>query len=81
MRATRCSARGASTAAASAASVSTGNACVNGVLVGAWYTDGDDLQADRAVFDIRHLTTWVDDSGVKTTYPRMDGELNGPWPL
>ncbi|MBA2444198.1 MAG: hypothetical protein H0V49_02575 [Nocardioidaceae bacterium] len=55
--------------------------CVNGVLVGAWYTDGDDLQADRAVFDIRHLTTWVDDSGVKTTYPRVEGEPNGPWAI
>lgn len=45
---------------------------VNGVLEGAWYTDSSDIEADRAIIDVRHLTEWVDTSGVSVRHPRFD---------
>lgn len=51
----------------------------NGVLVGAWYTDRDGIEADRAIFHMRHLTTWVDTDSITTKYPHMDGEPDGPY--
>ncbi|MEO6606454.1 MAG: hypothetical protein ABIN55_12625, partial [Aeromicrobium sp.] len=52
---------------------------VNGVLVGAWYTDRDGIEVDRAIFHMRHLTTWVDTDSITTKYPLMDGEQDGPY--
>lgn len=45
---------------------------VNEVLDGAWFTSPDDLQADRVVVHLRHLTTWVDQSGLKVVYPGLE---------
>ncbi|WP_162602556.1 hypothetical protein [Nocardioides daejeonensis] len=50
------------------------NIAVNGVLAGAWYNDLDDIEADRAIFDLRHLTTWVDTNGLDTRFPAFDGQ-------
>lgn len=49
------------------------------VLHGAWYTDPSEIEADRAIFDIRHLSAWVDTSGLETEYPVLDGDLDGPY--
>ena len=49
------------------------------VLHGAWYTDPADIEADRAIFDLGHLSTWVDTSGLETKFPSLDGDLDGPY--
>ncbi|GAB2767526.1 hypothetical protein GCM10027020_20360 [Nocardioides salsibiostraticola] len=49
------------------------------VLHGAWYTDPADIEADRAIFDLRHLSTWVDTTGLETKFPRLEGDLDGPY--
>lgn len=51
---------------------------VNAVLVGAWYADCDDIEADRAIFDIRHLTRWVNTDSFKTEFPNMNRDSQGP---
>lgn len=51
----------------------------NGVLVGAWYTDNADLEADRAIFHMRHLTSWVNTDSITTRHPHLDGEPDGPY--
>lgn len=48
------------------------------VLHGAWYTDPADIEADRAIFSIRHLSTWVDNSGLETKWPALEGDTDGP---
>jgi hypothetical protein len=45
---------------------------VNEVLEGAWFTSPEDLQADRVFIDLRHLTGWVDRSGLSASYPSTD---------
>lgn len=45
---------------------------VNEVLAGAWFTSPEDLQADRVFVDLRHLTGWVDRSGISESYPSTD---------
>jgi hypothetical protein len=44
---------------------------VNRFLEGAWFGDPEDLQADRLVIDVRHLTAWVGHSGLKVEWPRL----------
>ena len=51
----------------------------NGVLVGAWYSDREGIEADRAIFHMRHLTSWVDTDSITTRYPHLDGDLEGPY--
>jgi hypothetical protein len=51
------------------------------VLEGAWYADPADIEADRAIFDIRHLSTWVDTSGLETNYPALEGDTEGPYAI
>lgn len=43
---------------------------VNRLLEGAWYDNPSELDADRVVIDVRHLTGWVNQSGLKTEHPR-----------
>jgi hypothetical protein len=50
---------------------------INGVLVGAWYSDTKDIEADRATFDLRHLTAWVGQSGIDVASPLFDGDADG----
>jgi hypothetical protein len=47
------------------------------VLSGAWFTDPTDIEADRAIFDLSHLASWVNTSGVKSHYPRLRGDVSG----
>jgi hypothetical protein len=49
------------------------------VLQGAWYTDPSDIEADRAIFDLSHLSAWVSTSGLEVSYPRLDGDVDGPY--
>lgn len=51
----------------------------NGVLVGAWYSDRDGIEADRAIFHMRHLTNWVDTDSITTRHPHLQGDLEGPY--
>lgn len=49
------------------------------VLCGAWYTDPAEIEADRAIFDLSHLSEWVNTPGLETTFPRLHGEVDGPY--
>jgi hypothetical protein len=49
------------------------------VLHGAWYTDPADIEADRAIFDFSHLSSWVNTSGLETKYPGLQGDDDGPY--
>lgn len=51
----------------------------NGVLAGAWYSEQEGIEADHAIFDIRHLTSWIDTDSITTRYPHLDGDLKGPY--
>lgn len=51
----------------------------NGVLVGAWYTDREGIEADRAIFHLRHLTTWIDTDSITTNYPHLNSDPDGPY--
>lgn len=44
---------------------------VNRLMSGAWF-DGDDPEIDRVVIDVRHLTSWVNQTGLTTEHPRHD---------
>jgi ApeA N-terminal domain 1 len=46
---------------------------VNRFLQGAWFDDPDGLRVDRLVIDMRHLTSWVDHSGLAVTWPQVEG--------
>lgn len=47
---------------------------VGAVLRGAWYSDPNEIEADRAIFDLQHLATWVDQNSIKTAFfPLNDG--------
>jgi hypothetical protein len=46
---------------------------VNRFLEGAWFDDPDELRVDRVVIDMRHLTGWVNHSGLEVEWPRADG--------
>lgn len=46
---------------------------VNTLLEGAWFDDPDELRVDRIVIDMRHLTGWVNHSGLEVEWPRADG--------
>lgn len=46
---------------------------VNRFLEGAWFDDPDDIHVDRLVFDMRHLTGWVNHSGLKVDWSRVGG--------
>ena len=46
---------------------------VNRFLEGAWFDDPDELCVDRLVIDMRHLTSWVDHSGLEVTWPQAEG--------
>ncbi|GAB3263590.1 hypothetical protein GCM10027425_28110 [Alteromonas gracilis] len=50
----------------------------NGVLVGAWYSEQEGIEADRAIFHMRHLTSWVDIDSITTKYPHLEGDIEGP---
>lgn len=43
---------------------------VNRFLEGAWFEDPDELRVDRLVIDMRHLTGWVDHSGLEVEWPQ-----------
>jgi hypothetical protein len=45
---------------------------VNRLLEGAWFDYPDELDGDRVVIDLRHLTGWVNQSGLSTDHPRRD---------
>lgn len=49
------------------------------VLHGAWYTDPTEIEADRAIFDLRHLSTWVDTAGLEIKFPGLEGDGDGPF--
>jgi hypothetical protein len=49
------------------------------VLHGAWYTDPAEIEADRAIFRLRHLSTWVATGGLETKFPRLEGDAEGPY--
>jgi hypothetical protein len=51
----------------------------NGVLVGAWYSEREGIEADCAIFHMRHLTSWVDTESITTRYPHLDGDREGPF--
>lgn len=51
----------------------------NGVLVGAWYSEQEGIEADRAIFHMRHLTSWVNTDSITTRYPHLDGDPEGPF--
>ena len=51
------------------------------VLHGAWYNDPADIEADQAVFDIRHLSAWVDTKGIETRFPGLEGDPDGPYAI
>lgn len=46
---------------------------VNRFLEGAWFDDPDELRVDRVVIDMRHLTGWIDLSGLKVDWSGRDG--------
>ena len=41
---------------------------VNRFLEGAWFDDPDELRVDRVVIDMRHLTGWVDHTGLSVEW-------------
>lgn len=41
---------------------------VNRFLDGAWFDDPDELRVDRVIVDLRHLTGWVNHSGLDVDY-------------
>lgn len=45
---------------------------VNRFLEGAWFDDPDELRVDRLVIDMRHLTGWVNHSGLEVDWARAD---------
>lgn len=45
---------------------------VNRLLEGAWFDYPDELDGDRLVIDLRHLTGWVNQSSLSTDHPRHD---------
>lgn len=45
---------------------------VNRLLEGAWFDYPNELDGDRVVIDLRHLTGWVNQSGLSTHHPRHD---------
>lgn len=45
---------------------------VNRLLEGAWFNNPDELEADRVVIDLRHLTGWVNQAGLSTHHPKHD---------
>lgn len=45
---------------------------VNRLLEGAWFDYPSELDGDRVVIDLRHLTGWVNQSGLSTDHPRHD---------
>lgn len=45
---------------------------VNRFLEGAWFDDPDELRVDRVVIDMRHLTGWVNHSGLEVEWSRAD---------
>jgi hypothetical protein len=45
---------------------------VNRLLEGAWFDYPNELDMDRVVIDLRHLTGWVNQSGLSTDHPRHD---------
>lgn len=45
---------------------------VNRFLEGAWFDDPDELRVDRVIIDMRHLTAWVDHSGLEVEWPRTN---------
>lgn len=49
---------------------------VNRFLEGAWFDDPDELRVDRLVIDMRHLTGWVNHSGLKVDWARADDADN-----
>jgi hypothetical protein len=51
------------------------------VLHGAWFTDPGDVEADRAIFDLSHLSSWVNNSGLDITYPSLHGDVDGPYAI
>lgn len=50
---------------------------VNRFLEGAWFDDPHELRIDRLVIDMRHLTGWVNISGLEVEWPRADGVDEG----
>lgn len=50
---------------------------VNRFLEGAWFDDPDELRVDRLVVDMRHLTGWVNHSGLEVEWPQPDGADTG----
>lgn len=48
---------------------------VNRFLEGAWFDDPDELRVDRVFIDMRHLTGWVNHSGLDVKWPWMDGSV------
>jgi hypothetical protein len=49
------------------------NVHVNRFLEGAWFHDPDELRVDRLIIDMRHLTGWVNHSGLEVRWPQLDG--------
>ena len=45
---------------------------VNRFLDGAWFDDADELRVDRVAITMRHLTGWVDHSGLEVTWTSAD---------
>lgn len=45
---------------------------VNRFLEGAWFDDPDELRVDRVSIDMRHLTGWVNQSGLEIEWSRAD---------
>ncbi|RNL64285.1 hypothetical protein EFK50_07085 [Nocardioides marmoriginsengisoli] len=50
---------------------------VGAVLRGAWYSDPSEIEADRAIFDLQHLATWVDQDSIKTEFLPLNDGPNG----
>lgn len=50
---------------------------VGAVLRGAWYSDPSEIEADRAIFDLQHLGTWVDRDSIKTEFFPLNDGPNG----
>lgn len=46
---------------------------VNRFLEGAWFDDPQELRVDRVNIDMRHLTGWVNHSGLEVVWPRAEG--------
>jgi hypothetical protein len=46
---------------------------VNRFLEGAWFDDPDELRVDRVVIDMRHLTGWVNHTGLEVEWVGTEG--------